>query len=351
MKNLHYLFVPTLLFTISYSCKTDSIDACDTNCSKCVVMNSKDYNEKNELTSESTYEYDNNLNATTAKTVNYSKGIISKTEIIEYENVYVDKLLIKKIQKISGQINTTTIYSYHANSKIKRTEKINKENVTFSIVESNDSGKSVYYYYRNTPPFELLESKWTFDNQNNELSFEDFSDGNRIYSSNSEYNSDNSLSKKIEKYNYKNQMAYSRTSIYNYDLAKKISEINYQYSPVRIDADKTVYTYSIDKSKISRVDYLGKTIQYQVVTEYNEKGSPIKVSTSSSNNPLLLEIRGEYNYYPSGKLKQQISTVNSSWNQYISYGFDENSNLISVEFLDSSKKVIQKTISTYSCVK
>ncbi len=350
MKNLHYLFVLTLLFSIMYSCKTDSIDACDVNCYKCIIKTSKTYDENNELNKEISYEYDDYFNPTKAKTIRYSKGTILSTEIIEYENIYTDKLLVKTTQRVNGQINTTTIYSYHFNGKVKRTEKINKDNITFSIDETNDSGKSVYYFYRK-PPGELIELKRTYDSKNNELSHDQFVDGDKIYSSVSEYNTDNSFSRNTEHYNYKNEKPYSRTSIYNHDLPNKTTEINYQYLPSRVDIDKTVHKTSIDKSKVAKIDYLGKNIQYQEITDYNEKGSVIKVSSSTLYNPLVLEVRQENNYFPSGKLKQIILTVNGKDSKYISLVYDENGNEISVESWNASKMIIQKTLSTYSCVK
>jgi hypothetical protein len=350
MKNLHYPFIITLLFIVMNGCKTDSIDACDVNCSKCVIKSSKTYYEKNELSGESSFEYDEYLNMTKSKAIRYSKGAVFSTEVNEYVNIYSDKLLIKTVQRINGIVSTTTLYSYYPNGKVKRTEKINKDNITFSITEVTDFGKYLYSYYRNTPPQSTYELKWTYDGKNNELTYENINDGIKEYSSISEYNSDNSLSKKTENYNYANQKPYSLTSIYTYDLVNRSTEINYQYVPSRFDDYKIVRKTVIENTKVSIIDYLDTNIQYQQITEYNEKKQPIRIS-NTPNKPLVLEIKEEYAYHSSGKIKQRITTVAGGWIRYISFLYDENGNEISNEFWDSSKKVVQKTLSTYSCVK
>jgi hypothetical protein len=354
MKYLDYLLVSTLLFTITYSCKTDSIDACDTNCSKCVLKSSKTYDEKNELLKESSYEYDDYLNTTKTTTTGYSKGAISSTEFVEYENFYDGKLLIKTVQRNNGQLNNTTTYSYHPNDKVKRTEKRNKENIVFSIEEINDGGKLVYSFYKNASTGETVEIKSIYDSKNNELSYEQFRDGNKEYSSISEYNSDNTLRKKSEIFNYnyyRNEKPYSQISTYTYDLSNRTVEINYQYIPSRVDIDKTVQVLNTDKNEISLTNYIGNNIHYQQIRDYNEKGQIIRLSSSTPANPLIMEIRQEYFYRPNGKLNQIIVTFSGASNRYASILYDENGNEISRELWNVSKSVVQKTVSIYSCVK
>jgi hypothetical protein len=354
MKNLHYMFALTLLFAITYSCKTDSIDACDTNCSKCVIKSSKTYDEKDELTKESSYEYDDYFTTTKTTTIRYSKGAISSTELIEHENFYEGKSLIKTVQRNNGQLNNTTTYSYHPNGKVKRTEKRNKENIVFSIDEINDGGKSVYSFYKNTSPGETVEIKSIYDSKNNELSNEQFRDGNKEYSFISEYNSDNTLSKKSEIFNYNyylNEKPYSQISTYKYDLSNRTTEIKFQYIPSRVDIYKIVQVLNTDKNEISLTNYIGNNIQYQQISDYNEKGKISRFSSSKSDNPLIMEIRQEYFYHPNGKLNQIIVTFNGANNKYASVFYNENGNEICRESWNASKSVIQKTLSIYSCVK
>jgi hypothetical protein len=134
-------------------------------------------------------------------------------------------------------------------------------------------------------------------------------------------------------------------------LTNRTTEINYQYLPSRVDIDKTVTKSNIDKTKVSRIDYLGKNIQYQQTIDYNEKESIIRMSSSTPDNPLVLEISQEYTYHSSGKLKQIIDTVNAGGYKYASLLYDENGNQISRELWNVSKMIVQKTLSTYSCVK
>ena len=342
-----YLFLTTILtLIIFYSCKSDSIDACTTDCSKCVILSSKGYNSDNSLSRESIYEHDDNFNITKITEISYSKGNIYSTVITENENVYVNQLLSKATQRVGGQINEHSEISYYPNNKVKKTETKDKNNILKTTSEYDQNGKLVYYYGKYA---EIYEEKYTYDSKGNELTKYHYTNGNNDFSYISEYDGENKIIKQIYAQSYPNQNPSTTTSTYFYNTTGKLSEIKYEYVG-RVDIDKKSYLYNNKNLLVSTISYLGKVTKSQENRDYDDNGLLIKVSAFYDNSPF--EVFQELSYHSNRRVKQFIQKMpQPAYVGYVAYNYDDMGNDIGFELLDNSRKILSKTVGTYLCRK
>ena len=342
-----YLFLTTILtLIIFYSCKSDSIDACTEDCSKCVILSSKRYNKDNSLSQEISYEHDDNFNITKNIETNYSKGSVYSTVITENENIYENKLLSKVTQRVNGQIKEVASYVYYSNGKLRRVETKDGNNNIYTIFEFNENSRNLYSYEKYA---EIYETRYSYDSKNNELTKNHITNGVQDFSYISEYDADSKIIKQTYYESYPNTKPSTTISDFSYNAVNKLKEISYQYIG-KINITKTVYVYNDKNLAVSIISYLNNVIKSQENREYDNNRLLNKVSASYDNSPF--EVFQELSYHSNGKIKQQIQKVPES-NQivYISYSYNNIGNNIGFELLDKLKQTLSKTVSTYLCRK